>query len=258
MDSVNPRVNYLPLNCAQCAKAEGLGFDFSFAFQPVVDSETRSVIAYEALVRGLAGEGALSILQQVNDDNRYRFDQACRVKAVKLAATLGMQTDLNINFYPNAIYRPELCIRTTLAAAQEYGFPLERIVFEVTEGERVEDHAHLVAVIQAYQKLGFRTAIDDFGAGYSGLNMLAEYQPDCIKLDRLLIADIDKHRPRQAIVKGIQLVCRELGMSIVAEGVETIEEYHWLRDVGIFRFQGFYFARPAFEQLPTVDPALFL
>lgn len=115
------------------------------------------------------------MLSRVNADNRYRFDQACRVKAIKVAAELGMTTALSINFLPNAVYRPELCIRTTLEASEQFDFPVSRIIFEITEGEKVEDHSHLREIIQHYKSRGFRTAIDDFGAGYSGLHLLAEF-----------------------------------------------------------------------------------
>ena len=180
------------------------------------------------------------------------IDQNCRIKAVQLAAELGMSCDLNINFSPNAVYQPEQCIRTTLWAAEKYGFLIRQIVFEVTDGEKVKDHEHLRRIIDYYQNLWFKTAIDDFGAGYAGLNLLANYLPDYIKLDRDLIIDIDHHERRQAIVHGIQLICRELNIGILAEGVETIEEYKWLSMRGIDLFQGYWFAKPGFESLPEV------
>ncbi len=85
-----------------------LDFGFEYAYRSIVDLETRSIFAHEALVRGPQGEGAATVLAQVNDDNRYRFDQACRVKAIKGASALGMTECLSINFPPNAIYKPEL------------------------------------------------------------------------------------------------------------------------------------------------------
>ena len=126
-------------DCDACGNAERVGFSFEFAYQPIVDVQTHQVFAHEALVRGPQGEGAASVLAQVNELNRYRFDQACRVKAIKGAKELGMTEHLSINFLPNAIYKPELCIRTTLEAARVNGFPLDCIIFEVTEGERIED-----------------------------------------------------------------------------------------------------------------------
>ena len=72
--------------CDGCGDSERLPFSFSYAFQPIVDLNTRAIFAHEALVRGPQGEGAQTVLTQVNEANRYRFDQACRVKAVKLAS----------------------------------------------------------------------------------------------------------------------------------------------------------------------------
>ncbi|MDT8428434.1 MAG: EAL domain-containing protein [Pseudomonadales bacterium] len=244
---------YQNLSCQQCVNASELDFNFSFAFQPIIRASTRSIVAYEALARGTAGEPFLSVYQHVTTENLYRFDQACRVKAIKLAAELNMQTTLNINFSPNAVYRPELCIRTTLAAAKEYNFPQQHICFEVTEGEELVDKNHLINIISKYQSLGFSTAIDDFGSGYSGLNLLAEFQPDCIKLDRVLIDGVHNSPAKQAIVKGIVLTCQLLDIDVLAEGVELQEEYAWLLTHGVDLFQGYYFARPGFECLPALN-----
>jgi EAL domain-containing protein (putative c-di-GMP-specific phosphodiesterase class I) len=134
-------------HCEQCACGEGLDFAFTFAFQPIVDVINESVYAYEALVRGPEGEGAYSVLSKVNEKNRYSFDQICRVKAVKLASRLGMKTMLSINFMPNAIYNPEYCIRTTLAAAKTYNFDTNKIIFELIETEDLSSLDHLVEII---------------------------------------------------------------------------------------------------------------
>lgn len=222
------------------------------AFQPIVDVRSREVFAYEALVRGLDGSGAPHILSQLNDDNRYQFDQACRVKAVRLAAQLEMSCYVSINFLPNAVYEPAACIRATLEAAQEHQFPSHRLIFEITENERVVDKNHLKRILEEYRRRGFKTSIDDFGAGYSGLNLLAEFQPDIIKIDMELVRDIDTNRVRQAIVQGILGVCEALSIEVIAEGVETLAEYRTLRAMGIYYFQGFLFAKPAFEQLPAI------
>jgi EAL domain-containing protein (putative c-di-GMP-specific phosphodiesterase class I) len=244
--------DFKPLGCAECAGGAGLDFDFTMAFQPIVNTTNQQVYSHEVLVRGMNNESAGQVFEHVNDTNLYRFDQACRVKAIKLAASLNVPSFLNINFMPNAVYRPELCIRTTLAAAATYGFPAERIVFEITESEKVDDLVHLKEIIDFYKTLGFKTAIDDFGAGYSGLNLLAEIQTDIIKLDLALIRNIHQNTARQAIVRGILQVCNDLGIEVIAEGIETYEEYSFLQSLGIELFQGYYFARPTFESLATV------
>ncbi len=222
------------------------------AFQPIVDVRERSVVAYEALVRGTDGAGAAHILQQVTAENRYTFDQACRVKAIELAQRLGIACRLNINFLPNAVYQPEACIRATLAAAERSGFPLHRIAFEVAEQEHVVDKLHLKNIMRSYRRHGFGTAIDDFGAGYAGLELLADFQPDVIKIDMSLLRGIDTDSVRQAIVQGVIGICTALQIGVVAEGVETAAELQTLQGMGVHLFQGYLFARPAVEALPAV------
>ncbi len=239
-------------NCSECSSKTKLGFDFTMAFQPIVHAPTYSIYGHEALVRGLNNESAATIFQYVDQHNRYHFDQGCRTKAIQLAAALGIQTNLSINFLPNAVYEPERCIQTTLKAAEIYQFPIEKITFEITESEKIEDKLHLREIVDFYRATGFKTAIDDFGDGYAGLNLLADIPVDIIKLDLTLIRDIHQDRSRQAIVKGILQVCRDLSLITVAEGVETYEEFHVLQDFGIELFQGYYFARPAFQSIATL------
>lgn len=245
-----------PHPCANCQGDDLLDFEVRMAFQPIVDSATRTVFAYEALVRGMEGEGAGEVIARVRPEQMYRFDQTCRVKAIVSAAALGMRARLSINFNPNAVYEPATCIRLTLAAAEQCGFDTGRLIFEVTESERIRDTAHLVRILDDYQGRGFMTAIDDFGAGYAGLNLLAEFQPNIVKLDMGLIRDIDQDRVRRSIIGGIVATCRGLGCEILAEGVETGAEYRTLRAMGITLFQGYLFARPGVETLPPVDPGL--
>lgn len=245
-----PNFLYDESHCGQCACGEGLDFSFTFAFQPIVDAETRTVYAYEALIRGPEGEGAPQVLSKVNDNNRYSFDQICRVKAVKLAAKLGMDTMLSINFLPNAVYKAEYCIRTTLAAAKTYGFDTQKLIFELIETEDLDSVDHLVDIMHAYQKMGFHTALDDFGAGYARYDILVAQPPNLLKLDMSLVRNIHTEPNKQAIVAGIIATMSQLGGKIVAEGIESKEEYYWFRSQGIFLFQGYLFARPGFESLP--------
>lgn len=244
--------NFAPLDelgasCANCRDSDPLEFQFSYAYQPIVDVNRRVVFAHEALVRGPNGEGALSVISQVNSANQYRFDQACRVKAIKGAAQLNIGECLSINFLPNAIYRPELCIRTTLDAAQKYGFPIERIIFETTEGEAINDGKRLAAILREYKRTGFQTAIDDFGAGYAGLNLLADFQPDIIKLDMALVRGADTSRSRQAIARGTLRICEQLDIKVLAEGIETEGERDFFKDEGVSLMQGYLFSKPAFQ-----------
>lgn len=246
-------IEFEPLGCSKCLQGAGLDFEFSMAFQPIVDTKNKLIYGYEALVRGPNNEPAYTVLDQLNDDNRYYFDQTIRVKAIKLASELNLQGMLSINFFPNAVYRAETCIRATLEAAETMSFPTDRIMFEVTEAEEVHDHDHLKSIFTEYKKQNFTTAIDDFGAGYAGLNLLADWQPDVIKLDMALIRDIHTDRIRQTIVRSIANTCKQLNIRVIAEGVEIIEECDFLISLGIELFQGYFFSRPQFEALPVIS-----
>ena len=203
-------------------------------------------------MRGTGGQGAPEMLAMVDENNRYAVDQTFRVTAIDLASRLGLEGMLSINFLPGAVYKPETCIRATLEAATEMKFPTERLMFEVTESERVVDHAHLKHIFVEYKRQGFTTAIDDFGAGCSGLNLLADFQPDIVKLDMALTRNVDRDRVRHAIVSGIVRLCEKLEIELIAEGIETSSECLALQDEGITVFQGYLFARPGFRSLPEV------
>lgn len=241
------------VGCIHCRDAKPLGLRLKMAFQPIVDVDAREIYAYEALVRGANGESAGAILGAVKPQETYTFDQTCRVLAIETAQRLGMTTYLSINFLPNAVYEPATCIRLTLAAARKVGFSPNKLIFEMTESEKISDPEHALRIIRDYQRRGFLTAIDDFGAGHSGLNLLAEFQPEIVKLDMALTRDIDSDSIRQAIVGGVIGTCKALGCKIVAEGIESRQELDTLRKMGINLFQGYLLARPEIEALPEPD-----
>jgi EAL domain-containing protein (putative c-di-GMP-specific phosphodiesterase class I) len=240
--------------CSGCRSTVDL-FDIAMAFQPIVDVQTGRPFAYEALVRGGNGEGAGTVLAQVTPENRYAFDQKCRVAAIEGAVAAGiLDTDarLSINFLPNAVYSPVACIQLTLKTARETGFPTDRLIFEFTENEEMADTDHVKTIVETYRKMGFCTAIDDFGAGHAGLGLLAKFQTDFIKLDMDLIRGIDTSMPRRMIVESVVRLCGELGIQVIAEGIETAAEYDALRAIGVRYIQGYLLARPGFKCLPEI------
>lgn len=225
---------------------------FSYAFQPIIDVDARKVVSYEALVRGVGNEPAFHVLERVPDSIKYQFDQESRVAAIARAAQLGLDCQLNLNFLPRGLYEAPASISATLDAAVENNVPIEHLNLEVTEEEVIADCAHFAAKLNEYRRLGLKITIDDFGAGYAGLNLLAELQPDQVKIDMNLVRGIDKHGPRQAIVCAVTQVCTDLGIDVIAEGIETVQEYRWFTDQGISLFQGYFFSRPGFECFPPV------
>lgn len=224
--------------------------EFSYAFQPVVDTVAREIFSYEALIRGPANEPAYSVLARVPPHRKYPFDQESRIAAIALAVRLGCNCHLNLNLLPKSVHSSVESIRSTLAAAARHGLPAERLILEVNETEVIDDHARFNSLLSEFRAVGLKFAIDDFGAGHSGLNLLAEFQPDQVKIDMNLVRGIEHHGPRQAIVRAIAQACGDLGIDVVAEGVETVSEFRWFTDIGIRLFQGYLFARPGFEHLP--------
>ena len=239
------------IKCGACREDIPLP-SFTMAFQPIIDIDSGRMFAYEALVRPTTGGSAADVLSRINEQNRYSFDQACRVKAIELAARLEMDVLLSINFLPNAVYQPAACLQKTFDAARRYGFPARHLMFEVTENEPSRDVDHLKSIFSEYRRHGMTTAIDDFGAGHSGLNMLADFQPDVLKIDMALTRSIHTDDVRRKIAGAIVGLCRSLNIKVIAEGVETLEEALALHSMGIHLFQGYLFARPAVEQLPMV------
>lgn len=240
-------------HCDGCTSSATAEIDMAFAFQPIVDLASGGAFAHEALVRGPNGESAASVLSKVDDANRYNFDQRCRTTAIAQAAALKMESLLSINFMPNAVYQPAACIRSTFKAAEEHGFPIDRIIFETIEGENIISRPHLVQIFRAYKSFGFQTAIDDFGAGYSGLTLLTDFQPDLIKLDMALVRGVDTDSVRQRIVGGVLRICSDLGIRVIAEGIETSGERDFLAVSGVTLMQGYLFAKPAFRAIPPIS-----
>jgi len=230
---------------------------FSMAFQPIVNVANGGVYGYESLVRSESGDSAHSVLSRVPTEHFHTFDRACRSKAMSEAIRCGFletgPTRLCVNVNPNAAINEASDLRRTCDEAAEMGFPLDRLVLELVEDEEIWDLAKLKPIIDEYREYGVKIAMDDFGAGYSGLKLLSRLKPDVIKLDMALVHAMDEDRTSQVIVKAIVQACFELGIVTIAEGVERYDQAMRLRDMGVVFQQGYYFARPAFEALPTVQ-----
>lgn len=222
---------------------------YSYAYQPIINVKTGKIFSYEALVRTSDNKSAMYVFEKVPKADMHRFDEESRIAAVALAGKLGLSTNLNLNFLPRGLDSSPTAISSVLKAAEENGIRPDQIIMEVLEREVIGDFDSFNSTINQYRGSGMAFAIDDFGSGYAGLNLLADFLPEYIKLDIHLIRSIHSKGPRQAIIHGILRTCFDLGINVLAEGVETIEEYLWLRDQGIELFQGWLFAKPAFEQL---------
>jgi EAL domain-containing protein (putative c-di-GMP-specific phosphodiesterase class I) len=221
--------------------------------QPVCHPDG-SVFGYEALLRGREENGDLvsaGSLFSVATETRLLFtlDLIARQQAIRAkAAQRTPRARLFVNFNPSSIYDPAYCLRTTHSFVREMGLMPSDIVFEVTESSEVRNQAHLRGILAFYRQAGFGIALDDIGAGYSGLNMLQELRPDYVKIDMALIRDVDQDPYKQSIVAHLIGIARDTGARIVAEGIETEAELAWVRSAGVHLLQGYLLGRPA---MPT-------
>jgi EAL domain-containing protein (putative c-di-GMP-specific phosphodiesterase class I) len=219
-------------------------------FQPIVNCQNPDeVFAFEALLRG-NDNGQLVFPNRILEVARgagllFQLDRAARLSSIAQAARWGMKCHVFINFTPTSIYDPVNCLRSTVQAVDELGLRREQVIFEVVESEHVGDVDHLKTILDYYRASGFRVALDDVGSGYSSLKMLGQLRPDFIKIDRELISGVHEDDFKALIARKLLETSHELGLKSVAEGVETAEEYQWLRENGADYVQGYFFAKPA-------------
>lgn len=223
--------------------------EFDIAFQPIIDAASGQVFSQEALVRGKHGETEQSLLLSIDPELLSQADAAFRKEAIRIAGLAGLDTLLNINLLPSSLETSADAMNSTLEAAALCGISGEQLLLQITESEIIVDPVTFAKRSDDLRQAGLRLAINDFGAGFAGLNLLADFQPEVVKLDARLVRRIESHGPRQAIVRGITRTCSDLGIDIIAEGIETEGEYFWFLDEGITLFQGPLLARPTLGNL---------
>jgi EAL domain-containing protein (putative c-di-GMP-specific phosphodiesterase class I) len=210
-------------------------------FQPIVSFGARRVFAYEALMRSeepsLPHPGAL--LDAAERLGRLRdLSRAVRKLAHRACTELPDGVLLFVNLHPQDLDDEQLVAEDMGRAAAG------RIVYEITERARLEQVKSPRAQVERLRELGYRVAIDDIGAGYAGLNTVAQLEPEVLKLDMELVRGIHESALRQNLVGSMVELCRRMGMQVIAEGVETEEERDTLVALGCDLLQGFLFARP--------------
>jgi EAL domain-containing protein (putative c-di-GMP-specific phosphodiesterase class I) len=220
-------------------------------FQPIFYvAEPTRVFAHECLLRGLDEQGqsvspGLMFELAMHADLVFPLDRLARITAVQNAAAHGISSHIFINFTPAAVYDPINCLRTTIEAVEQVGIPRERVVFEVIETERIGDPVHLANVLSYYREAGFKVALDDLGGGYAGLGLLPSLSPDFVKLDRTLVDGMSHNRVKSVVIDRVTQMAHDLGIKVIAEGVERNEDLLWLQAHQVDYVQGFLLARPS-------------
>jgi EAL domain-containing protein (putative c-di-GMP-specific phosphodiesterase class I)/ActR/RegA family two-component response regulator len=212
------------------------------AYQPIVRFEAKEVYGYEALMRTteptLPHPGA--VLDAAERLGRLReLGRAVRDKAAEGFANAPAGATLFVN-----LHTLDLSDDGLLAVTAPLTKIASRVVLEITERAALDEVKDARARVAALRAIGFRIAIDDLGAGYAGLTSFAQLQPEVVKLDMSLVRDVHKEPTKRKLIHSMTQLCREMGMLVVAEGIETQDERDALSGLGCQLLQGYLFARP--------------
>jgi len=227
------------------------GWLFS-VFHPIIHARTGELFAQEALLRARhpRTEKVLGASQIINACDKlklqHQLDQRARQTAIFGASKhVPGNTKVFINFLPNTIYDPAVCLRTTMEAAERYNVELSRLVFEVVETEKIPDMAHLRHILDYYRERGVGTAVDDIGAGFSGIDYIVSLKPDFVKLDRDFVLAAEQTFKGRMQMDRIISASHQHGAKVIAEGLETEAQMKLCVSAGVNFLQGFLFAKPA-------------
>jgi EAL domain-containing protein (putative c-di-GMP-specific phosphodiesterase class I) len=230
--------------------------EFWSVYQPIVSLADRSVVAHEALLRGIVddrevGGGDLFFVAE-QAGWLDRLDRIGRESAVAGAAPWLGDDDLFVNVDPNSIVRPQVCLAGTERAVHDAGLAPGQLVFEVVESHAILDRGHLVSVLDHFRTLGWRVALDDVGAGWSSLSLLAAVRPDVVKLGKALVQGLPDDGAR-TVLRAVTDLAHRLGAVVVAEGVETERLADEVTALGADLAQGWLFGRPVRPELPVEE-----
>ena len=237
-----------------------LSDQLSTVFQPVLDLRHRTILGYEALSRGPAGsvyQMPLRLFEMAEQaDLVFELDRKCRRRALVSAHRLPAAAKLFVNVYPSAMYDPEFQGASLVQLVQSQGLTPERVVLEITERSAIENYELFAEALSDLTRLGFSIAVDDVGAGYSGLEKIAHLNPRYLKFDRELIRDIDSSYIRREMTRALKAFSDSIGSQIIAEGIERQGELDALLELGIELGQGYLLGRPAPTFLPPPSPCV--
>ncbi len=217
-------------------------------YQPIVFLSNGQVYGYEALSRISKQELQMNIEQMFQladkNGNAWELEKLCRARALENAAQLSADKKLFLNVNSNILYDNQFRTGFTREHLQEYGVDASNIIFEITERVAALDSSAFLCSIDHYKKQSYGIAIDDAGAGYSGLNNIASVKPNLIKLDMSLVRDIDKDEIKRLLCKAMVDFGRSAGIQLIAEGIETEEELAVLVRLGVDLGQGYFLGLP--------------
>jgi EAL domain-containing protein (putative c-di-GMP-specific phosphodiesterase class I)/CheY-like chemotaxis protein len=212
------------------------------AYQPIVSLKEKKIYGYEALLR--SGEPSLphpgAVLDAAERLGRIEIlGRTMRSRAAEPVAANPSIESLFVNLHPADLLDPDL-----LSPTSPLSRIANRVVLEITERASLDKVTDLRSRVASLREMGFRIAVDDLGAGYAGLTSFALLEPEIVKLDMTLVRDIHKSSTKQKLVRSMSELCKDMGMMVISEGVETAEERDLLVSLGCDLLQGYFFAKP--------------
>lgn len=231
-------------------------------FQPIVSLTQKKIMGYEALIRGPSDSplhspfNLFTTAEQFNLSTRLEF--LCREMTIQRYADLGIKEKLFINASPLVLLQPEFKKGETLRLLDQYGVNPRSVVIELTEHKPTDNYEIMRASAKHYRSMGFEIALDDLGAGYSGLRLWAELLPEFVKIDKHFIHGLHDDPVKLNFVRSIQSMAASLNCSVIAEGIETEDEFKAIEKLGITHAQGYYFARPTAIPAEKIDSSVFI
>lgn len=228
---------------------------FDIRYQPIVDLSTRRVIGHEALMAPLPGSGFQNPLEVFQAARTLALDTeldlACVRKIVPDFAARNLRSTLFMNVNSATLAQPDMCQALTeqLGVAEKL-LGRHRLVVELTEFDTL-NHVGVADFLNACRRTGAAIALDDFGVGHSNLDAWLQYSPDKVKIDRYFLQGIEHDAARQQLLRGLRQMAELTGTRLLAEGIETREQLHVVRELGIDLAQGYLLGRP--HPVPVFD-----
>ncbi len=231
-------------------------------FQPIVSLAQKKIIGYEAFIRGPSDSPLHSAFNLFDTAERFnlitQLDFICREIVIQRFASLGIRKKLFINITPSVLLQPDFKNGRTLKLLDKFGVDPNFVVMELTEHKPSDNYELMRKVALHYRDMGFEIALDDLGAGYSGLKLWSELLPEYVKIDNHFVRSIDEDIVKLNFVRSIQNIASSLHCHVIAEGIETQNEFKAIAKLGITLAQGYYFSKPAYTPMEKIDNMLFV
>lgn len=225
----------------------------STVFQAIFNIEEQSIVGYEALTRGPQGSALHTpdkLFQAATQaDLLSELEILCRDKAIKRFAELKLVGKLFLNISPLVLLNKNHPQGETIKFVEQAGLTCQQIVIELSEKYPFPNNYTLRDALARYRQFGFNVAIDDLGAGYSGLKLWSQLLPNIVKVDRYFVENCHRDNFKQKFLKAIFDLATAAEAEIVVEGIECQQEFDFLQTLGMRYAQGFYLAMPALEPI---------